>query len=96
MKLYIFSRIYYTSHSTNSLLIPCVLIYILFFFCVLYISWPFINCNYFIFRQEELVVLAHVLPGVPAADVSAIPPFLSAQVASAAGHVTSDFLQAAS
>lgn len=44
----------------------------------------------------EKVVLAHVHHGAQAADVSAIPPGLSAQVANAAGHVTYDFPEAAS
>lgn len=45
---------------------------------------------------EERVVLAHVHHGAQAADVSARPPGLSAQVPSAAGHVASDFPGAAS
>lgn len=42
----------------------------------------------------EKVVLAHVHHGAQAANVSAIPPGLSAQVANAAGHVASEFPEA--
>lgn len=40
--------------------------------------------------------MAHVHHCAQAADVSATPPGLPAQVPSAAGHVTSDFPEAAS
>ena len=41
--------------------------------------------------------MAHVHHGAQAADVFALPPFLSAQVPSAAGHVAlTDFPQASS